>query len=93
MVASWGTPTQSPPAENRAETSQPLAGQLQSTVAPTGGEATSATAELYGDVARPPRTGEAASTSRTLPADLDPTREMALRAFWALLEEIGYETW
>ena len=44
------------------------------------------------DVAVPPGINEAASKDRPIPSELDPKREAALRAFWALLEDIGYET-
>ncbi len=45
------------------------------------------------DVAVPPGINEAASKDRPIPGELDPEREAALRAFWALLEDIGYEIW
>ena len=46
-----------------------------------------------GDVAVPPRINDATSRDRPLLADLDLEKEASLRALWALLEDIGYETW
>ena len=81
------TTSQSQLLASREGPNQPSSSQPRWTEEPPRGLAALTAAGIPGDVAEPPCIKDAASRDRPLPADLDPVREMALRTFWALLEE------
>ena len=87
------TTNQSQLLANREGPNQPGPSQPRWTEGPQRGLVAPVAPRINGDVAGPPRISDAASRDMPLPADLDPVRERALRAFWALLEENGYEIW
>lgn len=76
----------------QVEASQPVPIQSRLTAAPQCGLTASPQIGDPADVAVPPRTDMVELSGIPTTGELDPEREATLRAFWSLLEEIGYET-